>query len=142
MVCAACGHLNEASARYCSSCGAALEAPAGGDATVELPAVPDVPRGGAVLHVARGPNAGSNYVVVADLTSIGRHPDSDVFLDDITVSRRHCEIARERDGYVVRDAGSLNGTYVNRERVDVSALHDDDEIQVGRFHLAFHVGDA
>ena len=89
-----------------------------------------------------GPNAGSNYVVDGDLTSIGRHPDSDVFLDDITVSRRHCEIVRERDGFVVRDAGSLNGTYVNRERVDVGALHDGDEIQVGRFHLAFHVGDA
>jgi hypothetical protein len=142
MVCGACGHLNEASARYCSSCGAALEPPVGGDSTVEIPIVPDVPRGGAVLHVARGPNAGSNFVVSTGMTSIGRHPDSAVFLDDITVSRRHCEITSEGDGFVVRDAGSLNGTYVNRERVDVGALHDGDEIQVGRFHLTFHVGDA
>jgi len=141
MVCGACGHQNEASARYCSSCGAALDLPPSGDATVELPVVPDIPRGGAVLHVARGPNAGSNFVVACDVTSIGRHPESAVFLDDITVSRRHCEIVRERGGFVVRDAGSLNGTYVNRERVDVGALDDGDEIQVGRFHLTFHVGD-
>ena len=140
MVCRQCGHRNAAAARFCSSCGASLEPGGGGDSTVEIPAIPDVPRGESVLHVVRGPNAGSTYGLDPGTTRIGRHPDSDVFLDDITVSRRHSEIVREGDGYVVRDVGSLNGTYVNRQRVDVSALHDGDEIQVGRFHLAFHVG--
>lgn len=141
MVCSRCGHRNESVARFCSSCGTALEpAAGGGDSTVEIPMLPDVPRGSALVHVLRGPNAGSTYVLDEPTTTIGRHPDSSVFLDDITVSRRHCDIVREGDGFVVRDVGSLNGTYVNRDRVDVSALHDGDEIQVGRFHLAFHVG--
>ena len=141
MVCSRCGHRNESIARFCSSCGSVLEPTAGGgDSTVEIPMLPDVPRGGALLHVSRGPNAGSTYVLDQPTTTIGRHPDSSVFLDDITVSRRHCDIVREGDGFVVRDVGSLNGTYVNRDRVDVSALRDGDEIQVGRFHLTFHVG--
>jgi pSer/pThr/pTyr-binding forkhead associated (FHA) protein len=112
-----------------------------GDSTVEIPTIPEVPTGGAILHVVRGPNAGSTYLMGDDVTSIGRHPDSAVFLDDITVSRRHSEVVRDAGGFVVRDVGSLNGTYVNRERVDVIALHDGDEIQVGRFHLVFHTGD-
>ncbi|MGZ6899252.1 MAG: FHA domain-containing protein [Acidimicrobiia bacterium] len=141
MVCRQCGHRNDTAARFCSSCGASLDAAADeGDSTVEIPAMPRVPQGAAVLHVVRGPNAGSTYALEGPSTSIGRHPDSDVFLDDITVSRRHCDVVQGSDGFVVRDVGSLNGTYVNRERVDVSALHDGDEIQVGRFHLAFHVG--
>jgi len=142
MVCRHCGHRNDSTARFCSSCGSPVEEAAAppGDSTVEIPIVPEIPSGGAVLHVVRGPNAGSTYVLGAGVTSIGRHPDSAVFLDDITVSRRHSEVVREPAGPVVRDVGSLNGTYVNRERVDVAALHDGDEIQVGRFHLVFHVG--
>ncbi len=142
MVCRHCGHRNDSTSRFCSSCGSPLEANelGGGDSTAEIPLVPDVPVGGAIVHVVRGPNAGSTYQLVDDVTSIGRHPDSAVFLDDITVSRRHSEIVKEAGGFVVRDVGSLNGTYVNRERVDVAALHDGDEIQVGRFHLVFHVG--
>ncbi len=140
MVCGACGHLNEASARYCSSCGAALEPPAGGDITVDIPTVPDVPRGGAVLHVARGPNAGSNFVVDGDVTSIGRHPDSAVFLDDITVSRRHAAVRRIGGAYEVSDVGSLNGTYVDHKRVDTAPLHHLADLQIGRFVLVFLVG--
>jgi pSer/pThr/pTyr-binding forkhead associated (FHA) protein len=144
MVCRHCGHRNDSAARFCSSCGSSIEAGTGApaDSTVEIPVVPEIPPGGAILHVVRGPNAGSTYLIGEGVTSIGRHPDSSVFLDDITVSRRHSEVVREPAGFVVRDVGSLNGTYVNRERVDVSALHDGDEIQVGRFHLVFHVGAA
>ncbi len=143
MVCSHCGHRNDAAARFCSSCGQPLAAvPAGGgDSTVEIPLVPEVPRGAAILHVLRGPNAGSTYVLDRDSTSIGRHPDSAIFLDDITVSRRHSSIEREApESFSIRDAGSLNGTYVNRERVESQVLHDGDEVQVGRFHLAFHMG--
>lgn len=143
MVCSHCGHRNDAAARFCSSCGTPLGlAPAGGgDSTAEIPAIPEVPRGTAVIHVLRGPNAGSTYVLDRESTSIGRHPESEIFLDDITVSRRHSSIEREQAGtYSVHDAGSLNGTYVNRERVEAQVLADGDEVQVGRFHLVFHLG--
>jgi FOG: FHA domain len=95
-----------------------------------------------VLHVLRGPNAGSTYLLDRDETSIGRHPDSSIFLDDITVSRRHSSVDRAADGsFSIRDVGSLNGTYVNRERVEARLLADGDEVQVGRFHLVFHLGE-
>lgn len=141
MVCTRCGHRNDSVARFCSSCGAPLSsADPHGDATAELPAMTPAPTGGAVLHVLRGPNAGSTYLLTAASTSIGRHPDSEIFLDDITVSRRHSCIDRADDGFTIRDVGSLNGTYVNRERVETRVLADGDEVQVGRFHLAFHLG--
>ena len=143
MVCSQCGHRNDAAARFCSSCGTALASTSAssGDSTAEIPLLPNVPSGTAVVHVLRGPNAGSTYVLDRESTSIGRHPDSEIFLDDITVSRRHSSIEREGAGtYSVHDAGSLNGTYVNRERVESQVLADGDELQVGRFHLAFHVG--
>ena len=90
----------------------------------------------------RGPNAGSTYLLDQSETSIGRHPDSTIFLDDITVSRRHSSVDATGGGsFVIRDAGSLNGTYVNRERVESRELADGDEVQVGRFHLVFHVGE-
>ena len=95
-----------------------------------------------MLHVLRGPNAGSTYLLDRAETSIGRHPDSSIFLDDITVSRRHSSVDRGREGsFTIRDAESLNGTYVNRERVEVCELADGDEVQVGRFHLVFHRGE-
>ena len=145
MVCTRCGHRNDASARFCSSCGSPLEPQhegQPGDSTVEIPCVPSVPRGGAVLHVLRGPNAGSTYLLDRDETSIGRHPESSIFLDDITVSRRHSSVDRAGDGsFSIRDVGSLNGTYVNRERVEDRLLVDGDEVQVGRFHLVFHLGE-
>jgi len=145
MVCTRCGHRNDSSARFCSSCGSALDNAHDhphGDSTVEIPTVPPVPHGGAVLHVLRGPNAGSTYLLDRDDTSIGRHPESSIFLDDITVSRRHSSVERSADDeFTIRDVGSLNGTYVNRNRVEEQGLADGDEVQVGRFHLVFHRGE-
>ncbi len=103
-------------------------------------ATAELPLGAALVRVQRGPNAGSVFALAAEGTSLGRHPESDVFLDDITVSRRHAVIERDDEGWRVRDAGSLNGTYVNGERIEESRLADGDEIQVGRYLLSFHLG--
>ena len=85
----------------------------------------------------RGPNAGSRFLLDQDVTTAGRHPDSDIFLDDVTVSRRHAEFRREGSGYTVHDVGSLNGTYVNRERIDAAPLSGGDEVQIGKFRLVY-----
>jgi pSer/pThr/pTyr-binding forkhead associated (FHA) protein len=93
-----------------------------------------------VLVVKRGQNAGSRFGLTAPVTTAGRHPDSDIFLDDVTVSRRHAEVVATPDGFVVRDVGSLNGTYLNRERIDEAPLGHGDELQIGKFKLVFLVG--
>ena len=99
-------------------------------------------RGTALLVVLRGPNAGARFLLDADEVSTGRHPDSDIFLDDVTVSRRHATFRREGDVFLVHDVGSLNGTYVNRERIDEAALKTRDEVQIGKFRLVFYAGAA
>ena len=99
-----------------------------------------LPGGSALLVVKRGPNAGSRFLLDQDTTSAGRHPESDIFLDDVTVSRRHAEFAREGDGYLVRDVGSLNGTYLNRGRIEGAALAGGDEVQIGKYRLVFLTG--
>jgi hypothetical protein len=152
MICPRCGHDNPAGARFCSSCGAPLP---GDESTttlaltaVEAAAETDdlaryldgLPPGVGLLVVRHGPNAGSTFRVDADRTTIGRHPDSDIFLDDITVSRRHVAIDRTPDGYRLRDVGSLNGTYVNHERVDSADLAHGDEVQIGKYRLIFVLG--
>ena len=96
--------------------------------------------GAALLVVKRGPNAGSRFLLDQETTSAGRHPDSDIFLDDVTVSRRHAEFRSVEGGFTVVDVGSLNGTYVNREPVDASPLAHGDEVQIGKFRLVFYVG--
>jgi FHA domain/zinc-ribbon domain len=96
-----------------------------------------LPDGSALLLVMRGPNAGSRFRLDGDLTTAGRHPDSDIFLDDVTVSRRHAEFYREGAFFTVRDVGSLNGTYVNRERIEEAQLAGGDEVQIGKFRLLF-----
>jgi pSer/pThr/pTyr-binding forkhead associated (FHA) protein len=94
-----------------------------------------------LLVVKRGPNAGSRFLLDSEVTRAGRHPDSEIFLDDITVSRRHVEIQHQPDGsYRVKDVGSLNGTYLNRERIDESPLKNGDELQIGKFKLVFFSG--
>ena len=85
----------------------------------------------------RGPGSGSRFLLDQDLVSAGRHPESEIFLDDITVSRRHVEFRRSSDGFNVADVGSLNGTYVNRDRIDEVVLQDGDEVQIGKYRLVF-----
>jgi pSer/pThr/pTyr-binding forkhead associated (FHA) protein len=97
----------------------------------------ELPRGVGMLVVKRGPNTGSRYVLESELTKAGRHPESDIFLDDITVSRRHAEFTTGEEGTTVRDVGSLNGTYVNRERIDEALLASGDEVQIGKFKLLY-----
>lgn len=97
--------------------------------------------GTALLVVKRGPNAGSRFQLDKELVSAGRHPESDIFLDDVTVSRRHAEFRRSGSGYEVSDTGSLNGTYVNREPIESSGLTNGDEVQIGKFRLVFLTAD-
>lgn len=154
VVCGACGHHNPLGSNYCSSCGAALTDRDDDHTTKAIPVEEfppvdeeqvfeeaEIEPGTGMLLVRRGPNAGSRYVLDHPVTTVGRHPDSRVFLDDITVSRRHAEIRRIAGGYEVADVGSLNGTYLNRERVDRGVLTDGDLIQVGKFKLMFVASD-
>ncbi len=103
-------------------------------------AVETLAPGTALLVVQRGPNAGSRYLLDADVTSVGRHPDAAIFLDDVTVSRRHAEFRREGAGFRVVDVGSLNGTYVNRHRIDDVVLANSDEVQIGKYRLLYLSG--
>jgi FHA domain/zinc-ribbon domain len=160
--CTACGEANPEGARFCAKCGTALVRLSGDrvfdtTSTISIPgsdldteaaevlaadaaAVAALPPGTALLAVLRGPNAGSRFLLDSDLTLVGRHPDSDIFLDDVTVSRRHAEFYRHGGTFTVRDVGSLNGTYVNRERIEEVILHAGDEVQVGKFRLVFLLG--
>ena len=156
--CSRCNRPNPDDARFCSNCGAPLtRAAAGGpgettsmitpvtgepdyieEPSFDYSAVDSLPPGTALLVVLRGPNAGSRFLLDHDFTSTGRHPDSDIFLDDVTVSRRHAEFYRHGgDRFTVRDVGSLNGTYVNRERIEEAELYGGDEVQIGKFRLLF-----
>ena len=101
------------------------------------PGVDGLPEGSALLVVKRGPNAGSRFLLDQPTTTAGRHPDSDIFLDDVTVARRHAEFRKNDDQFEVVDVGSLNGTYVNREPKNSSELSNGDEIQIGKFRLVF-----
>jgi len=153
--CTNCGHRNTPPARFCSSCGAAIDADSGEETTITFApvdatgevldeevalALGELGESTAMVVVKRGPNAGSKFVLENEVTKAGRHPDSDIFLDDITVSRRHAEIHRGAESYSVRDAGSLNGTYLNRERIDEAPLANGDELQIGKFRLVFFAG--
>jgi hypothetical protein len=152
--CHNCGHRNPGGVNFCSSCGAALATDASettitlqpvdehGESPEEDPTVTlvEVPRGQGVLVVKRGPNVGARYALEKPVTRAGRHPESDIFLDDITVSRRHAELERQPSGsIVIRDDGSLNGTYVNRERIEEQTLAGGDEVQIGKFKLVYLV---
>ena len=152
--CNNCGHRNPEGVNFCSSCGNALLAE-GEDATITLhpsddtgevseeeatPTLVEIPHGAGVLVVTRGANMGARYLLGEHITRAGRHPESDIFLDDITVSRRHVEITHIDGGtFLIRDVGSLNGTYVNRERIDEATLLPGDEVQIGKFKLLYLV---
>jgi pSer/pThr/pTyr-binding forkhead associated (FHA) protein len=153
--CNRCGHRNPEGSNFCSSCGAVLERLPGTDPAVTTLTLAPVEASGEVadeeivvpiadaqsdrglLVVKRGPNAGSRFALSEEKTTIGRHPDSDIFLDDVTVSRRHAEIEQDGGMFIVRDVGSLNGTYLNRERIERGQLRNGDELQVGKFKLVF-----
>ena len=115
-----------------------MESGSNTDSTVS--GVEGLPAGSALLVVKRGPNAGSRFLLDQGVTTAGRHPDSDIFLDDVTVSRRHAEFRKNGDSYEVVDVGSLNGTYVNREPKNSAVLANGDEVQVGKFRLVFLIG--
>jgi hypothetical protein len=166
LACGRCGHRNPATSRFCSNCGNGLRPGAEGttettstisitgleayeaEAAGQHPspslspeaqaAVDALPRGSALLIVRRGPNAGSRFLLDGELTTAGRHPHSDIFLDDVTVSRRHVEFRRQSDDiFTVSDVGSLNGTYVNREPIDSAVLANGDEVQIGKYRLVY-----
>jgi hypothetical protein len=155
MRCRQCGHQNESGAKFCSSCGAGLNHD--DETTLSLAelaerleldeelgaAVAELPPGMGMLVVRRGPNAGSRFVLDRPETSLGRHPDSAIFLDDITVSRRHAVVRRtEGDtAYEIADVGSLNGTYVDHQRIERLPLHHLADVQIGRYVLVFLTGD-
>ncbi|CAN5519820.1 hypothetical protein BH11ACT8_BH11ACT8_20220 [soil metagenome] len=107
---------------------------------VAASAVAPLPVGHALLVVQKGPGSGSRFLLDSDQVSAGRHPDSEIFLDDVTVSRRHALFQRDGDSFVVSDAGSLNGTYVNRDRIEKVRLKDSDEVQIGKYRLVFFSG--
>ena len=161
--CTACGQQNPDDARFCAQCGTKL---VGGDdsaapspvettatitfgapdsressdrqlSPVDAAAVDALPEGHALLVVQRGPSAGSRFLLDTEMVGAGRHPESGIFLDDVTVSRRHAEFRRTGQTFTVSDVGSLNGTYVNRDRIDAVELNDGDEVQIGKYRLVF-----
>lgn len=147
--CPECGFVNPAGANYCQKCGAFLadetspgattaqydlgettEGDATGDPTASASSGPS-------LVIRTGGRAGDSFILDGDRFTVGRDTDSDVFLDDVTVSRNHAVIVRRGDGLFIDDLGSLNGTYINRRRIDSHELVDADELQIGKFKLTF-----
>ncbi len=108
----------------------------------ELNAIDALPAGAALLVVRSGPTAGARYLLDNDVMTVGRHPEADIFFDDVTVSRRHAEITRVRSRFEIVDQRSLNGTYVNGERVDRAPLVNGAEVRIGKFRLNFFVSPA
>lgn len=104
----------------------------------EHAAIVALPEGSALLIMQPGPGAGARFLLDADRTNAGRSERADIFLDDVTVSRRHAQFIREGHDFIVRDSGSLNGTYVNRERIDSFLLRSGDEVQIGKYRMTFH----
>ncbi len=149
MTCSQCGESVPAAANFCPNCGGPVEhIPSSEDTTAAIDAgdldpshevdeLPTLAPGTGMFVVVRGPNAGSRFLLDRDTTTIGRHPDSHIFLDDVTVSRRHAEVVRVDGVMQVHDLGSLNGSYVNSERVEDATLATGDEVQIGRFKLLF-----
>lgn len=105
----------------------------------ERAAVSALPEGSALLIAHSGPNQGARFLLDQDVTQAGRHPQAEVFLDDVTVSRKHAQFRRDDQGFTVVDSGSLNGTYVNNDRVDSVRLANGAEVQIGKFRLTFYV---
>ena len=145
--CPECGFQNPEAANYCSKCGSHLRQDGPDEQTMtftpdELADDPattlgDPPKGPALVVRSGGGRAGESFFPSGERTLIGRSPDCDVFLDDVTVSRKHAEILREGETFTIKDLGSLNGTFVNRRRIESGELEDDDEVQIGKYRLTF-----
>jgi pSer/pThr/pTyr-binding forkhead associated (FHA) protein len=145
--CPECGFQNPESANYCSKCGTALVHDSGGaDTTMAFTPEEDEDsspledlgmEGPALVVRSGGGRAGEHFIPQAESTTIGRSPDCDIFLDDVTVSRQHAILRRNGDNFVIEDQGSLNGTFVNRKRIESTELADGDEVQVGKYRLTF-----
>lgn len=142
LACPRCGQSNRPDANFCSVCGAELPGDPLSESTATHPVLPGPETSGdvAIVVVTRGANAGSRFAVGAGTTTIGRHPDSTIFLDDVTVSRRHAEIIARDSGYLLSDVGSLNGTYLNGVRIEQAAMAEGDQIQIGKYKMVFVVG--
>ena len=147
MYCPECGFQNSEAANYCAKCGALLHTPEPAEQTQTfspeetgdvLDQLDDLRIEGPALVVrSGGGRAGETFTPQGDRTTIGRSPDCPVFLDDVTVSRRHAVLVQRDGHWFVEDQGSLNGTFVNRERVESSELSDGDELQIGKYRLTF-----
>jgi hypothetical protein len=145
--CPECGFQNPEAANYCSKCGALLHAPESGEQTQTfspeerdelLETLGDIDvKGPALIVRSGGGRSGESFEPRGDRTTIGRSPDCGIFLDDVTVSRKHAVLVRDGDSWVIEDGGSLNGTFVNRKRVDRTALSDGDEVQIGKYRMTF-----
>ena len=150
MFCPSCGYRNPEGVNFCARCGASLIQDQD-EAQVTLSWVPgedehepvsvqnELPEGASLVIRRGGGRAGETYHLTEPQITIGRHPDSTIFLDDVTVSRNHALIERDGDAYYISDRGSLNGTYVNRRRVERQLLGDGDELQIGKYRLTFIV---
>jgi hypothetical protein len=148
--CPECGFQNPEAANFCSKCGAALvRDPAGSDTTQvftpddvgEASPLEDLGMEGPALVVrSGGGRSGEHFVPRNERTTIGRSPECDIFLDDVTVSRKHAVLVREGGVFRIEDQGSLNGTFVNRRRIDSAELADGDEVQIGKYRLTFLEG--
>jgi hypothetical protein len=151
--CPECGFQNPQAANYCSKCGAMLvhDPSSEGDTTMtftpeegdeEGPPIADeiTAEGPALVVRAGGGRAGEHFSPEGERTTIGRSPDCDIFLDDVTVSRKHAVLLRDGGRFTIEDQGSLNGTYVNRRRIESAPLDDGDELQIGKYRLTFLIG--
>jgi pSer/pThr/pTyr-binding forkhead associated (FHA) protein len=144
--CPECGFQNPEAANFCAKCGARLIPEAPGEATESFTPSEVADEAGALERGFRGPalvvrsgggRAGETFFPNADRSLIGRSPECDIFLDDVTVSRQHAELSHGDDRWTIKDLGSLNGTFVNRRRIETVELEDDDELQIGKYRLTF-----
>ena len=145
--CPECGYNNPESARFCAKCGAALVVPEEGESTEAFTApeliesldpLEDLGVHGAALIVrSGGGRSGETFPLESSPTTIGRSPDCAIFLDDVTVSRKHAVVSQQGERWVLEDQGSLNGTFVNRDRVETTELSDGDDLQIGKYRLTF-----
>ncbi|WP_374196190.1 FHA domain-containing protein [Agromyces sp. ISL-38] len=132
------GDTNDSTIGFSREAAAQLSAVDADTTAEEQEAIAALPSGSALLIVRRGPNSGARFLLDTDVTTVGRHPDADIFLDDVTVSRKHAEFLRHGTAFEVKDLSSLNGTYFDGVRIETALLSDGAEVQIGKFRLTFY----